>query len=644
MLYKNFLFTCLVLITSSQVLSAQTDANIPIRGICIYIDYPDAPSTVSPQRLDSLMNDLSYQEPFVNRSFRKYWLQETRRNFDVQHDIFYFTAPEPASYYASVPWYEGIELWRDALEAVITNTPSYDWTSLSTWTAADPFNPEHPNHSINAIKSVIILSSDYEPAGLGATHQPDWTLSNGSVISKIQGSALQSPWENTLNLFVICHESGHALFGIPDTYDYDGSSSGTAKYSIMSAQGPDLEPVGAPFLYQNHWGYTIEPSLGTHTITLKADGDSVVIFKNIHDPNEFISIEARKNSTTGNSLFPVPLGLLIWHTDKKVHTGNSLEDRTQFAHYQNSIVQKDGLFELESGGSVNAGDIYVEGDLLSDNTTPSVHWWSGEASGIQVKEIQLIDSVTIQFKVVIPDVHTDHFEYIPKENWSIIAETQPLAGFEGTKAFDGDLTTYYHVPYGSNQPRPHELLIDLGTEYEINEFYYTANDNFSPPWEGRIKDFELSFSADSINWESPIGESEFFFTEYTQYALFPKTIARYIRFSAFNTYGDDDRTSIAEIDLRGKLVEISNVFEPEQTIANSIKISPNPTSESIVIGGLSNDIVLRVSNANGLLVSEIENPGESFTINLNHYPPGTYIVSALEKGGKLITSKKFVKN
>lgn len=645
---RNLIFAILsiILIANSPFLFCQTDANIPIKGICIYIDYPDAPASVTKIQLEGMMNDLDYTETGINRSYRKYWLQQTRRNFDITQDIFFYTAPQPASYYANLQWFEGIELWKNALEWIIANNPDYDWNSLSKWSPSDPFDSEHPNYLAGALKLTTILSSNYDPAGLGATHSPEWNLSNGVFIGKIHGSTLQRPWDATLNLFTVCHESGHAIFGLPDTYDHDGSSGGTAKYTVMSAQGPDVEPVGAPFNYQKKWGYTIEPTIGSNTIKLRADGDSVVIIKNIHDPNEYFALEVRKNSTPGNSLFPVPIGLLIWHVDKKVYSSDDLEDRTRYAHYQYSIVQKDGLFELEKGGPgppINAGDIYVDGDQFNDDSTPNAHWWAGEASGIEIKDIQLLDDNHLQFTVLIPEIHTEHFDYIPKIDWKLVSATPSLNGYDGTKAFDGDLSTYYHVPYGSNHPRPHELVIDLGDDYDINEFYYTANDNFSPPWEGRIKEYELYFSKDGIDWGNPIASEQFFMTEYTQYQLFSAETARYIKLSALNSYGDDDRTSVAEIDIRGKKTNTTDVHDNKPSLSNNIEISPNPTKNIISVSGLNKDCFIKISNAVGMEIFKKLSLDKSVTIDISNYPAGIYNLTIIDKNQKFITVKKIIK-
>lgn len=626
--FSNLLL-CLFLIQVSAGVLGQTDENIPIKGICIYIDYPDVPVNVGTVQLDSLLNGIDYQEPTVQRTLRKYWREQSRRNVDIQHDVFFYTAPMPSTYYASIPWYDGIILWQDAMEWLIANYPGYNWGSLSV-------------DENGALRSSMIISSSFAPAGVGAAHYPNWTLSNGVKISAIYGSVLQAPWDNNLNMFMTLHESAHGIFRLPDTYDTQYNSGGTSFYSLMSGGQPEVEPVGGPFQVLENWGYIVEPSTGTHTITLRADGDSVVIFRNPHDPFEYFTIEARKQSTHGNVLFPNDLGLLLWHSDNKVSTSNTLEMMTSMEHYMHSIVQADGLYELEnniSGG--NIGDLYLPGTSFSDLTTPSSNWWDGESSGFELDNIQFVGADKIQFTVTIPDLHEDHYPEISQSNWSVIMETPAQVGFDASKAFDNDLDTYYHVPWGNTNPRPHEIAFDLGEEYTINEFYYTANKNNVSPWEGRIEDYEIHISNDPDNWGQEVISGTFFRTGIRQYVLFPETSGRYVKFSAVNSFDDDVRTSIAEINLRGVFSSTINIA----SIANSnytSKVFPNPANNivNIQIPHTENTLLELYNSQMQLLISETI--VQSKTIDIINLANGIYILKLTSLGKS--ESFKIVKN
>ncbi len=550
----RFLIFCSFTFFFTSLIHGQTDFNKKIKGICIYIDYPDAPRNISKKKLDALLNEMDYTDKEVNRSFRKYWHQQSRGNIDIEHDIFFYTAPRPSTVYSKLAWY-ATEVWKQALEWVIENHTEYDWSTLSTWNMEDPFDAKEPQKYEGGLKAVTMISSVWGPKGVGASHFPEWTLSNGVNITSIQGSILKSPWSEELNMFMLCHEAGHSIFNLKDTYDYDVSSGGTAKYSLMSAQGPDVEPIGAPFLYQHKWGHIKEPKPGSQTYILPADGDTIVVIKNIRDPNEYFTIEARMQSTPGNSLFPVPIGLLIWHTDLKVEGSlNIFEEHTSKYHYTHSIEQKDGLFELEEDGPVphvDNGDIFVPGDEFSLNSKPSSHWWSGEDSGIKVHDIVILPGNRIQFSVICANMDKEVNPIIPKTDWKILAHTKGVSSHPPFNAIDGRKETYYHVPYHSDQLRPHGITIDLGSKYRLSEFMYTANQNKEKPKEGRVKEYNLRTSVDGRTWQLILQKEVLFESPLRQYVVLPDVMARYVRFEALSSYKNDNRTSVGEIDLRG---------------------------------------------------------------------------------------------
>ena len=626
----------------STAVQSQTDANTKYKGIAIYIDYPDAPAFITPDRLDSLINGMNYTEVGASRSFRKYWYDQSRRNVDFTHDIFHFTAPENSTYYESVTWQEGILLWKDALEWIIENNPDYDWRSLTI--TDDNFDVG----SKGGVASVMIISSKWGPKGVGASHGPRWTLSNGIKINSIQGAVLRSSWDTTpVNVFMTLHESGHDIFGFPDTYDTDGGdehSGGTGFYSLMSGGKHDVEPIGAPFLAQYNWGHIVEPDAGTTTITLRADGDSVVVYRSPYDPGEYFTIEARKKSNIGNSLFPVDLGLLVWHTDSKVSTSNRLSEMTSQNHYRNSIEQADGLFQLEKSRTNrgNAGDIYVPGKTFSNSTVPDSKWWGGYASNFEITNIQFIDSNHVQFDVTVPNP-ADRFEEIPQEGWNLVSATPSQSGYSAEKAFDGDESTYYHVPWGNTYLRPHKIIIDLGQLYTLNEFHYQANTNKTPPWEGRIADYNLFLSEDGLEWGDPVVSGRFFYTGINQYAVFENTPGRFLKLEAINSWiGNgsltDVRTSIAEIRLRGTTDPL-NTNQLQKTFP--IKLYPNPFKNILNIeASPETETQIQISNLNGSVLKTLNIKGTT-ELNLAEIPAGMYIISLQTES--TATRKKLLK-
>ncbi|WP_434036049.1 hypothetical protein [Formosa sp. 4Alg 33] len=365
------------------------------RGITIYIDFSDIPrpENETPERLDALLNDMDYSEENIHRSVCKYWYEQSYGQVILKHDIFYYRAPLPASHYAKLNYKEGILLWKEALEYTVANNPDYDWKRLST-------------DKDGNLRSVMFYNSDSFVSWIAAAHHGGWTLSNGVKIKSVYGSYLIRNGEPSL--FTPIHESGHAFFSFPDTYDTGYDSGGTGAYTVMSGGKTSLiEPVGAPFRVEKNWGKIIEIKRkpGKQTLTLKADGDAVAVYKNPLDGKEYFSIEARKQSTLGNEKFPVDLGLLLWHTDLNVKSSNKEQAMTPEKHYKHAIEQADGLYELERNPAKptnrgNAGDIFVPGKTFSDTTVPNSKWWDGTASYFNITNIEYIDEETISFDVV----------------------------------------------------------------------------------------------------------------------------------------------------------------------------------------------------------------------------------------------------
>ncbi|MFB9053617.1 hypothetical protein ACFFVB_11075 [Formosa undariae] len=389
----------LVTVLCIALLATSLHAQKQYRGITVYIDYSDLPrpENETPERLESLLNDLEYSEANIHRSVCKYWYEQSFGEVLLKHDIFYYRAPLPASHYAELNYKEGILLWKEALEHVVANNPDYDWNRLSTDTDGN-------------LRSVMFYNSDNFVSWIAAAHHGGWTLANGVKTKSVYGSYLIRNGEPSL--FTPIHESGHAFFRFPDTYDTGYDSGGAGAYTVMSGGKTSLiEPVGAPFRVEKNWGRVIKiaPKPGTQTFTLKADGDAVVVYKNPLDDKEYFSIEARKQSTLGNEKFPVDLGLLFWHTDLNVKTSNKEQGMTPEKHYKHAIVQADGLFELERGPAKptnrgNAGDIYVPGKSFNDTSLPNSKWWDGTSSHLEITNIRFIEEDQIRFDVIFPKV------------------------------------------------------------------------------------------------------------------------------------------------------------------------------------------------------------------------------------------------
>lgn len=362
-----------------------------LKGLLILIDFSDAPANVTVERADSVMNGINYTESTVTASVRSYWAKQSRGKIDLTHDVFgYFRAPQTAAWYKKQNWTEFLALSKLALEWFKTSYPNYDWNSLSL---SKDLGEEGTLLSVNFFTTAWI-------AGSGGTHRlNDFTAPNGAKTGQITAQNFISPWDSNINLFWITHEQGHSVWSVPDTYDHDGSSAGTGAYSVMSGNrsNGEVEAFGAPFLVKQGW-VTVKDMQMNQSYTLTEDGNTVARYINPSNPKEYFLIEARKKSTSGNEMIPSDRGLLIWHVDENVKTGNDNESMTASAHYAYAIVQADGKFDLEHGkNKTDGGDFFVEDKNFSDSSTPNSKWWDGSSSTINIKNIKFLPNNKISF-------------------------------------------------------------------------------------------------------------------------------------------------------------------------------------------------------------------------------------------------------
>jgi immune inhibitor A len=186
------------------------------------------------------------------------------------------------------------------------------------------------------------------------------------------------------------HEFGHTL-GLPDLYDYDGSSAGVGMWSMMS-YGTWADDGHTP-VHMDAWckirAEWVSPTVITDTATVdipqaEDNATSYQLWTNSSGTiPEYFLVENRQKV-----LFDAYLpgdGLLIWHIDDNVDNNNDE------AHYHVALEQADGNLDLENWN--NAGD---NGDpfpgstgnhTFDDNSTPNSKTYDGSASGVAVTKI-----------------------------------------------------------------------------------------------------------------------------------------------------------------------------------------------------------------------------------------------------------------
>ncbi|MBN2081563.1 M6 family metalloprotease domain-containing protein [bacterium] len=194
---------------------------------------------------------------------------------------------------------------------------------------------------------------------------------------------------------VTIHETGHSL-GLPDLYDYDGN------------QGPD-GGVGSLDMMHGNWGdhccfskYVLgwlNPTVAFTNLDdeelskSNAYGDAVVFmpgFDPVSPWSEFFMAQNRYKQGVDQT-YPAS-GLLLWHIDARVNNnGSYLWNNSYTSHKLVRLMEADGLEEIESNGTADAGDYYDDtastGDDLTPTSTPNSLMYDGTDLSIYCNDI-----------------------------------------------------------------------------------------------------------------------------------------------------------------------------------------------------------------------------------------------------------------
>ena len=197
-----------------------------------------------------------------------------------------------------------------------------------------------------------------------------------------------------LKLATFCHENGHMVCNFPDLYDYGRDdpgekpqSTGVGMFCLMCWGGPDEgnpTQVGAYLKNSAGWSDHVSNPISDGVSTIKAGINDFCIWPKSR--TEYFIIENRIKEKRDSSL--PSSGLAIWHVDEL--GSNDYEDMLPGKHYECSLEQSDGKFDLEH--MLNNGDSQ---DLFSattktsfgDSTKPDSRWWDGSPSGLDIAEI-----------------------------------------------------------------------------------------------------------------------------------------------------------------------------------------------------------------------------------------------------------------
>jgi M6 family metalloprotease-like protein len=350
-------------------------------GLCLLVQFPDVPGAIGRQAVDDFCNAPGHTGFGNNGSVRDYFLEVSGGNLDYRIEVAaYYTAAHPRAYYTDETQPNGKrarELIREALDALLAGGFDPEVLSADAGGSVYALNVFYAGTRVNNWSKGLWPHSWYLDPVYDAS--PTRTFHDYQITD--MGSSL------TLRTF--CHENGHMVCDFPDLYDYDsvaaGAGYGVGHYCLMCYGGSDTNPVHVSAYLKNEagWAATLTEA-GLGEIPLRAGENDFVVHR--RDDDEYFVLENRRR--TGRDAWLPDEGLVIWHVDEA--GSNSFEQMTASQHYELSLEQADGRFDLEK--RVNAGDT---GDLyggpaatsFGEATTPDSRWWDGTPSGLEISDI-----------------------------------------------------------------------------------------------------------------------------------------------------------------------------------------------------------------------------------------------------------------
>lgn len=429
-------------------------------GLCLLIDFSDSPATIAREEVDRFCNEVGYTGFGNHGSVHDFYLENSIGRCRYTNIIApYYRALHPKTYYTdrTIPQPQrAYELMNEAL--AFHKAHGFDFSRLTV-------DNQGFVYAMNVYYSGPVTNNWAEGLWPHSHHLGSPVqLRPGMQAFDYQFTAMGSE----LELGTFCHENGHMLCDYPDLYDYGYESSGVGGFCLMCAGNNVSEknpiPISAYLKRLSGWARHVTAITHGATVTLDAETNDFAIYS--RGGREYFLIENRRRAGRDASL--PDEGLAIWHVDED--GDNSHEHMTSGSHYELSLEQADGLFQLERQRNQigDAGDLFAGAAArFGDTTVPDSKWWNGTASNLSVEQISAAGP-SITFKCFLADVVTPPATLervstpnrdIPENNAAGITDTIDITetmtitslkvGVDITHTYRGDLNVTLTTPWGT---------------------------------------------------------------------------------------------------------------------------------------------------------------------------------------------------
>ncbi len=396
-----------------QIAAGDLKANF--NAIAILVDFVDNTSSVSAGFFDTLLYGTGAG------TLRDYWEEATYGNLtvvtlDLPSSLGWMRAPQTYAYYVNGAY--GIygdyprNAQRLAEDAVWLADPYVDFS-------------DYDNDSDGFVDALFIIHAGQGAEYTGSVNDiwsHKWSTYNVPYVDGVycyiysmEAEYWGSPGDMTCGVYA--HEMGHAVFGLPDLYDYDYDSEGLGDWSLM-AGGSWNGPLGASPAHPDAYCRILTGAATATNLTSNLMGASIPAVENTPTiyrlwtngvaSTEYFLVENRRQ--TGYDSYLDGQGLMIYHIDE-TQDGNDNQwypGYTSYGNYEVALEQADGDWDLEKNyNDGDSGDPYPgssDNRTFDKNSTPDSEDYGFDTTMVAVRNISnSADTMTADLYVTVGD-------------------------------------------------------------------------------------------------------------------------------------------------------------------------------------------------------------------------------------------------
>lgn len=222
-------------------------------GLCILIQFPDVPGTITRDEVDDFCNQPGYAGFGNKGSVYDFFLEASGGRLRYKNIVTpYYMAQHPRSYYTNEAVEQPIrarQLIKEALDHF--QAQGFDFTSLT----AD-------NQSYVYATNVFYAGTRVNNWAKGLWPHAFHLLTPYQLVPGKQAYDYQiTDMTDELSLGTFCHENGHMICDFPDLYDYGDESAGVGAFCLMCAGANVNEKnptdINAYLKYRAGWAQSV---------------------------------------------------------------------------------------------------------------------------------------------------------------------------------------------------------------------------------------------------------------------------------------------------------------------------------------------------------------------------------------------------